>query len=134
MKFTIYNWELRISDGLCLPQDRDANSQFPIVNCKFLPSDRESGCEDFRQPRFHDLGLRLLHRILSPAQLHLTPLDVDDGVGGARVAVSRLTDGSGIDQVLRRRIGAESSPRRVSDGPITSTLPGACSKVTGKCV
>ena len=54
--------------------------------------------EHVRQARLDHFALRLFHRIPQPEQLDTTRVGVDDRVRGARVAVARLTDRSGIQR------------------------------------
>src|SRR5215471_6585658 len=67
----------------------------------WLTTNRETLREDFRKPRLDDLQLRFLERIVQPKQIDSLRVGVGDCVRGAGIAVSWLTDGAGVQQVLR---------------------------------
>ena len=50
------------------------------------------------------LRLRLIQRIRNPKQIHVPRGGVDDGVGGAGVAIARLTHRARVGEIFRRLV------------------------------
>src|SRR5512140_994058 len=64
---------------------------------------RQTIGENPRQPGFEDRGLRLGNVVRNPEELRGHPLRVEDGERGGWIAVPRLADRTGVDQITELR-------------------------------
>ena len=64
-----------------------------------LPTDRKPVGETIRKAGLADFVLRGLEVVFDPALLDHLTVDVEDAIGGAPIAIARLTDAAAIDEI-----------------------------------
>src|SRR5262245_35329111 len=78
---------------------------FPIKR-RSAPEGEAVG-ERTREPGFEDLGLRLLHPVRYAVHRDGVRVAVEGREGGERIAVARLADGPGVDEIACTRTQLE---------------------------
>src|SRR5437016_13847186 len=68
-----------------------------------LQTESQTAGQRVRQTCIEDLLLRPLHRVGNAVERGAVPVEVEDDVGGAGVAVARLSHRAGIEQPAARR-------------------------------
>ena len=98
----------------------------------FLSSCSQAGSQPWRQVRRQDALLGILQVVGHTAERHYVVIGIEQGKGGSPVAVTRLPDRSGVDQVTHPFLHRNFNGFALPDGFVRGTENVAVGVAGGK--